>query len=70
MKYSVGDILVDIRGKERRFFLITEKYVDGLEPAYYRVYITPDEREDVYSEDMINVYVDKHCFVHYPVVKE
>ena len=69
MLYEVGDLLIDIRGKEHRRFVITEIIIDGVEPVYYRIYISPDDKEDVWAEGMIKLYLDKHVFLHYPMVK-
>jgi hypothetical protein len=68
MKYNVGDIFLDIRGKQKRIFLITEVIVDGVEPLMYRFYISPDSKEDVYTEYMLKYYIDKHVFIHYPLI--
>jgi hypothetical protein len=72
MIYSIGDLFVDIRvTQKRRFrrFLITDVFVDGLEPIDYELYITPDEKDDVWSHGMLRMYVDKGYFIDYPVVK-
>jgi len=69
MLYEIGDLFIDTRGKEHRRFVITEVIIDGIEPVYYRFYISPDDKEDVWAEGMIKLYLDKHVFLHYPVVK-
>ncbi len=69
MQYSIGDIFIDIRGAQKRTFLITDVFVDGLEPIYYEFHILPEIKDDVWSEGEIKRYVDKRYFLHYPVVK-
>jgi hypothetical protein len=69
MQYSIGDLFVDIRGVQQRTMLITDVYIDGLEPINYELYITPDGKSDVWSHYMLKIYIDKHVFIHYPVVK-
>jgi hypothetical protein len=69
MQYNIGDIFIDIRGVQQRTILITDVYIDGLEPINYELYITPDGKSDVWSHYMLNIYIDKHVFIHYPVVK-
>ena len=69
MLYEVGDLFIDIRGKEHRRFVITEVIIDGVEPVYYRIYISPDDKEDVWEQSWIKRYLDKHVFLHYPMVK-
>jgi hypothetical protein len=69
MIYSIGDIFIDIRGDQKRTFLITDAYIDGLEPINYELYITPDGKSDVWLHYMLKIYIDKGVFIHYPVVK-
>jgi len=69
MVYNIGDLFIDIRGTQKRTFLITDVFVDGLEPIDYEIYMTPDEKDDVWSHGMLRMYVDKGYFIHYPVVK-
>jgi hypothetical protein len=69
MQYSIGDIFIDIRGDQKRTFLITDAYIDGLEPINYELHIMPDEKDDVWSHYMLKTYVDRGYLVYYPVVK-
>jgi hypothetical protein len=69
MIYSIGDIFIDVRGEQRRTILITDAYIDGLEPINYELYIMPDEKDDVWSHYMLKLYIDRGYLIHYPVVK-
>jgi hypothetical protein len=69
MQYNIGDIFID-SGVQQRTFLITDVFVDGLEPInYYELHITPDGKHDVLSHGWLKMYIDKGYFIHYPVVK-
>jgi hypothetical protein len=69
MQYNIGDIFIDIRGVQQRTILITDVFVDGLEPFNYELHITPDGKHDVWSHGSLKMYIDKGYFIHYPVVK-
>lgn len=71
MQYSIGDIFIDIRGVQQRTMLITEIYVDSLGPIfyYYKLYTMPDEKHDRWPYNMLKLFIDRHVFIHYPVVK-
>ena len=67
MIYKVGDLFVDIRPDTQRNFIITDCFIDGIEPICYEVYTTPENKTYVWSEGMLKLYVDRQVFVHYAV---
>jgi hypothetical protein len=69
MQYNIGDIFIDIRGVQQITILITDVFVDGLEPINYELHITPDGKHDVWTHGWLKMYIDKGYFIHYPVVK-
>jgi predicted ester cyclase len=71
MEYNIGDMFVDIRDtKGTRSFIVTDvQYDEDEKETYYFFYISPDGKEDVFSSKMLKMFVNKHIYIHYPVVK-
>lgn len=57
-------MFIDIRSVTVRTLII----IDIDKDIYYRLYISPDNKEDVYSAGMLKYYIDRFVYVHYPVV--
>lgn len=68
-KYNIGDMFVDTRHKEgtRSFIVIDIDKWD--KETYYTFHITPDNKEDVFSGNILEYFVRYHIYVHYSVVK-
>jgi hypothetical protein len=69
MEYNIGDMFVDIRDtKGTRSFIVID--IDKWDKeTYYTLYITPDNKEDVFSSKMLKMFIDRYIYIHYPVVK-
>lgn len=64
MKYQVGDLFIDL--SQRNFIVIDIYEPDGFDPnTYYRVWVSPDEVEDVYTENSLNELVAENQFLYY-----
>lgn len=68
MTYNIGDMFIDTRSAITRNFIVIDIDEDDKE-TYYTFYISPDGKEDVFSSKMLKMFIDKHIYIHYPMVK-
>lgn len=69
MEYSIGDMFVDTRYKEKtKSFLLVDIDEDDKD-IYYTFLITSENKEEVFSGNILEYFVRYHIYIHYPVVK-
>jgi hypothetical protein len=67
-KYNIGDLFIDARHtKGTRSFILIDIDKDDKD-IYYTFYIYPDNKEDVFSANILEYFIRYHIYIHYPVV--